>query len=174
MMEHSSCRNPVERPFHMYCNTTVTGGMRAGRIAQQQKRRRKQPRIGGQPTAGPFFSNAKTVSSGTTVHRDLTHVARSREHGAEARGRPSVRLMFLCVHSVTNFSRNKTNIITKKITHTRRAIDRSRPDRGNDRGTTSSPSDPDCDVFWARASKSGAHQSSRTFVHIRCLTSLPS
>ena len=66
-------------------------------------------RTRGQPT-GPFFSNAKTVSSGTTVHPDLTHVARNREHGAEARGRPSVRLMFLCVHSVTNFSRNKTNI----------------------------------------------------------------
>ena len=77
---------------------------------------RSKPRTGGQPT-GPFFSNAKTVSSGTTVHRDLTHVARSCEHGAEARGRPDmgVRLMFLCVHSVTNFSRNKTNIIKIKV-----------------------------------------------------------
>ena len=33
------------------------------------------------PPTGPFFSNAKTVRSGTTVHRDLAHVARSCEHG---------------------------------------------------------------------------------------------
>ena len=34
---------------------------------------------------GPSFSNAKTVSLGTAVHQDLTHVARSCGHGAEAR-----------------------------------------------------------------------------------------
>ena len=37
----------------------------------------------------PSFSNAKSsVSTGTTVHWDLTHVARSCGRGAEARGRP--------------------------------------------------------------------------------------
>ena len=37
----------------------------------------------------PSFSNAKSsVSTGTTVHWDLTHVARSCDRGAEARGRP--------------------------------------------------------------------------------------
>ena len=34
---------------------------------------------------GPSFSNANTVRLGTAVHRDLTHVARSCGHGAEAR-----------------------------------------------------------------------------------------
>ena len=32
---------------------------------------------------GPSFSNAKTFSLDTTVHRDLPHVARSCGHGAE-------------------------------------------------------------------------------------------
>ena len=37
---------------------------------------------------GPFFSDAKTVSPGTEVHRDLTHEVRSCGRDAEARGRP--------------------------------------------------------------------------------------
>jgi hypothetical protein len=43
---------------------------------------------------GPPFSNEKTVSSGTAVHRDLTHEVRSCGQGAEARGRPECAQCF--------------------------------------------------------------------------------
>ena len=46
---------------------------------------------------GPSFSNAKTVSLGTAVHRDLADVARSCGHGAEARVAVRSALMWLNV-----------------------------------------------------------------------------
>ena len=58
-----------------------------------------KPRSGGQPVVGPFFSDAKTASPGTEVHRGLAHEVRSCGRGAEARGRPYVKF-----HSDSSFS----------------------------------------------------------------------
>ena len=86
---------------------------------------------------GPSFSNAKTVSSGTTVHRDLTHVARSRGHGAEARVRPTSALnVSVSSQCHQHFSRNKTNITNNNNKQTKKTIIRLLNSRLKVRGST--------------------------------------